>query len=196
MWTIRYKRLQKSSTRWCLETHFYSEICGIIGSGYGLALVWQQKENVTWETLASSKCISLTLQWRSNERDGISNHQPHDCLLNRLFMRRSKKTSKLRVTGLCEGNSPVTGEFPAQIDNNAEKVSIWWRHHDKITRDTVHYRRRFWSLWYFNGPSIFGRQFWLQCLFELYFVVKLENNNNCENIVILLWIHGLQVFSV
>ena len=25
-----------------------------------------------------------------------------------------KKTSKLRVTGLCDGNSPVTGEFPAQ----------------------------------------------------------------------------------
>ena len=39
----------------------------------------------------------------------VSNHQPRDCLLNRLFRRRSKKTSKLRVTGLCEGNSPVTG---------------------------------------------------------------------------------------
>ena len=25
----------------------------------------------------------------------------------------SKKTSKLRVTGLCEGNSPMTGEFTA-----------------------------------------------------------------------------------
>ena len=49
--------------------------------------------------------------------DGVSNHQLHDCLLNRLFRRRSKKTSKLRVTGLCEGNSPVTGEFPAQTSN-------------------------------------------------------------------------------
>ena len=39
--------------------------------------------------------------------------------------RRSKKTSKLRVTGLCEGNSPVTDEFPAQSASNAEKVSIW-----------------------------------------------------------------------
>ena len=35
--------------------------------------------------------------------------------------RRSKKTSKLRVTGLCEGNSPVIGEFPAQKASNAEK---------------------------------------------------------------------------
>ena len=50
-----------------------------------------------------------SLQWRHNERDGVSNHQPHDCLLKRLFRRRSKKISKVRVTGLCEGNSPHIG---------------------------------------------------------------------------------------
>ena len=54
---------------------------------------------VIWERWAS-------LQWRHSGRDSVSNHQPHDCLLNRLFRRRSKKTSKLRVTGLCAGNSP------------------------------------------------------------------------------------------
>ena len=48
----------------------------------------------------------------------------------RLFNRRSKKTSKLRVTGLCAWNSPGTGEFPAQMTSNAESVSIWWRHHE------------------------------------------------------------------
>ena len=69
------------------------------------------------------------LQWGQNGHDDVSNHQPHGCLLNRLFRRRSKETSKLRVTGLCEGNSPVTGEFPAQRASNAENVSIWWRHH-------------------------------------------------------------------
>ena len=37
---------------------------------------------------------------------------------------------KLCVTGLCVGNSPVTGEFPAQMASNADNVSIWWRHHD------------------------------------------------------------------
>ena len=73
--------------------------------------------------------LHIALQWRQNGRDSVSNHQPHDCLLNRLFRRRSKKTSKLRVTGLCEGNSLVTGEFPAQMASNAENVSIWWRHH-------------------------------------------------------------------
>ena len=69
------------------------------------------------------------LQWRHNGSDNVSNHKPHDCLLNRLFRRRSKKTSKLRVSGLCAVNSPGTGEFPAQMAIYAEKVSIWWRHH-------------------------------------------------------------------
>ena len=71
-----------------------------------------------------------TLQWRHNGRDGVLNHQPHHCFLNRLFRRRSKKTSKLSVTGLCAGNSPGTGEFPAEMASNAETVSIWWRHHE------------------------------------------------------------------
>ena len=73
---------------------------------------------------------SISLQWPHDGHDGVSNHKPCDCLLNRLFGLRSKETSKLRVTGLCVGNSPVTGEFPAQMASNAENVSIWWRHHD------------------------------------------------------------------
>ena len=72
----------------------------------------------------------VSLQWRHNEWVGVSNHRRHDCLLNRLFGCRSKKTSKLRVTGLCEGNSPVTDEFPTQRARNAENASIWWRHRD------------------------------------------------------------------
>ena len=57
----------------------------------------------------------LTWQWRHNGRDGVSNHHPHDCLLNRLFRRRSKKTSKLRVTGLCEKNPPVNSPASEQF---------------------------------------------------------------------------------
>ena len=59
---------------------------------------------IQWRWLAHNP-----LQWRHNERDVVSNHQPHDCLLNCLFRRRSKKTSKFRVTGLCAGihRSPV-----------------------------------------------------------------------------------------
>ena len=92
-----------------------------------------------WRTRAS-RCAPATrtgrdsrhsLQWRHNGRGGVSNHQPHDCLLNRWFRRRSKKTSKFRVTGLSVGISPGTGEFPAQMASNAENVFIWWRHHDR-----------------------------------------------------------------
>ena len=82
---------------------------------------------------------ATTLQWRHNEHESVSNHQPHDCLLNRLFRRRSKKTSKLRVTGLCAGNSAMTGEFPAQRASNTENVTIWWRHHEQTTVNLEQY---------------------------------------------------------
>ena len=57
-----------------------------------------------------------SLQWCHNEPDGVSKYRCLNCLLNRLFKRRSKKTSKFCFTGLCKRAS------------NAENVSIWWRH--------------------------------------------------------------------
>ena len=62
-----------------------------------------------------------TLQWRYNERDGVSNHPCPEYLLNRSFRRRLKKTSKLRAIGLCEGNPPLTGGFPPQRPSHPEK---------------------------------------------------------------------------
>ena len=87
-----------------------------------------QTEHVLFLIVADLRwvCTGWLLQRRQNGRDGVPKHQPHYCLLNRLFRRRLKKTSKLPVTGLC--NSPVTGEFPSQRVHNAETVSIWWRH--------------------------------------------------------------------
>ena len=63
---------------------------------------------------------SLSLPWRHYELNGVSNRRRCDCLLNCLFRHWSNKTSQLCVTGLCEWNSPVTGEFPAQRASNAE----------------------------------------------------------------------------
>ena len=83
-------------------------------------------EGDTWE-----------VQRRHNGTDSVSNHQHHHCLLNRLFGCWSKKTSKLRITGLCAGNSPGTGEFPAQMASNAKNVAIWWRHHESNVSATV-----------------------------------------------------------
>ena len=74
---------------------------------------------------ASPDFITVTSQW---VRWRLKS--PASRLFTQPFVQgRSKKTSKLRVTGLCGGNSPVTGEFPAQMASNAENVSIWWRHH-------------------------------------------------------------------
>ena len=86
---------------------------------------------ITQCRVSQSRMANKTLQWRHNEHDDVSNHQSHDCLVNRLFRRTSKKPSRLRVTGLFDGNSPVAGEFPAQRASNAENVFIWWRHHER-----------------------------------------------------------------
>ena len=71
----------------------------------------------------------LILQWRHDEGDRVSNDRRLNGLFNRLFGCRSKKISKLCVTGLCEGSSPVAGEF-SQRASNAEHVYFWWCHHD------------------------------------------------------------------
>ena len=98
----------------------YLSVYNIIRIGFWLTLI-----------LVQSRTAAINiLQWRQNGYDGVSNHQRRDCLLNRLFGHRSKKTSKLRITGLCARNSPVTGEFPAQMASNTENVSFWWRHHE------------------------------------------------------------------
>ena len=68
--------------------------------------------------------IFKSLQRRQSGRGGVSNHQPRHCLLNRLFRSGSKKISKLRVIGLCVGNSPMTSGFPAQRTSNKENHSI------------------------------------------------------------------------
>ena len=73
--------------------------------------------------------LRFSLQWRHNVCDGVSNLQPRDCSLNRLFKAQIKEIFKaLR-------HWPWWGEFtgdlwiPAQRASNAENVSIWWRHH-------------------------------------------------------------------
>ena len=81
-----------------------------------------------WELSMANHSID-TLQWRHNECNDVSNHQCLNCLLSRLFRCRSKKTPKLRLTGLGEGNSPVTGEFPAQKARKmfpfADVIMLW-----------------------------------------------------------------------
>ena len=96
------------------------------------------------------------LQWRHNEPDGVSNHLRLDNLFNRLFRRRSKETSKPRVTGLCEGNSLVTGEFHTQRVRNVENASIWWRHHESLKLFLKNVPNRP----IYNKPALLQRMAW------------------------------------
>ena len=68
---------------------------------------------MTTMTMLKMSNMNRVIKKRHTERYGVLNHRRLECLLNRLSRRRSKKTSKLRVTGLCEGNLPGTGELPA-----------------------------------------------------------------------------------
>ena len=44
-------------------------------------------------------------------------------LFSQPFIRaQNQENSKLGITGLCAVNSPVTGEFPAQMASNAENL--------------------------------------------------------------------------
>ena len=114
----------------------------------------------------------LALHWRHNEPDGVLNHQPRDCLLNCLFRFRSKKTSKLRVTGLCAENSPGTGEFSAQRASYAENVSIWWRHHGTLFLCYIHKCSNRLS---YQCQAFPAHCFWVLALVVwIYFLVKLS----------------------
>ena len=114
-----------------------------------------------WNIL--NPCCVLTqftpLQWHHNKHKGISDHWHLHCLSTVWSCTDQRKLQKLHVTGLCVGNSLVTGEFPAQKASNLENVSIWWRHHDTLSQP----RERFlvlashWFLHYWRGhlPTVF-----------------------------------------
>ena len=73
----------------------YKDIC-VIWNGFLVLIVVRLYSNQR-----SGKSQGIPLQWRYNERDGVSNHQPYDCLFNSLLRRRSKKTKAPRHWPLC-----------------------------------------------------------------------------------------------
>ena len=98
----KYSIVHHSITKMCTYVHISDkngalwDICLMLWRLCETGLLWSD----------GKACFIFSLRWRHNERDSVSNHQPHGCLHNGLLRRRSKKTSKLRVTGLCVGNSP------------------------------------------------------------------------------------------
>ena len=127
---------------------------------------WPQFENDKLMIIASPRvneltCINIvlmlnylfmkSLQWPRNERDGVSNHQRLDCLLSRLFRRRSKKTSKLRVTGLSVGNSPHKGPVTRKMFPFDDVIMYFFP--EQRADDQHHEPRHTVLLWIFR-PSV------------------------------------------
>ena len=92
----------------------------------------------------------FSLHWRHKDHDGVSNHQPHGCLLNRSFGSWWKKTSKLRFTGLCVGNSPGPENSPHKgpvtrkmfpfddvIMYTGKLASLYWTNPSTMTRNVI-----------------------------------------------------------
>ena len=107
-WEIIQPVWWKKYTRLCLtrqaihpDGHYR---CDFPGAPVFKSLLRTQQDPVTSDS-GSIRYLATSLRRRHNGRDGVSNHQPHDCLLNRLIRRRAKKTSKLHVTW------PLCGEL-------------------------------------------------------------------------------------
>ena len=82
--------------------------------------------------------MARTLRWRSIRHGGVSNRQPHltivySTVYSGADQRKHQSSASLAFV---RGNSPGTGEFPAQMASNAENISIWWRHHGSMTWST------------------------------------------------------------
>ena len=101
---------------------------------------------------------NLKLQWRHNERDGISNHQRLDCLLNRLFRHKPKKTSKFHITGLVRGIHRWPVNFPNKGQQRGKcfhlMTSSWsFLHWDNWLRWIAYHHWWHWRLSY-RQPSM------------------------------------------
>ena len=151
-----------------LKALFETGVCALASSDK--YWVNKYKINVIHGTLQWRQDVYAYIGWKPGNKSGISLH-----LLGRLGVNihysdvimsvmasqitsltivyclsrsGSTKTSKLRITGLCEGYSPVTSEFAAQRASKAKNLSIWWRHHVD-----GHYDIGFtWEQWV-NGPK-------------------------------------------
>ena len=83
---------------------------------------------------SDTESLYISWQWRHNGRDGVSNHQPHDCLLNRLFRRRSRKTSNsaplafVREIHLWLVNSPHKWTITRKMFPFDDFILLWCRH--------------------------------------------------------------------
>ena len=108
-WSVWYMARNRSSYNYGIYIYIYSSV------------PWLQWR-FAWTVIG---VITMT----SRERNVVPNHRSFHCLFNNVFGSTPKKHQSPHCWPSCMGDSPVNCEFLAQRAINAEKSSIWWRHH-------------------------------------------------------------------
>ena len=92
--------------------------------------IWHTYEiNPSWYCTLSYDNSIVSLQWRHNEHDGVSNHRGFNCLLNRFFQVPIKKPTKAPrhwpldfvSSENCGFHVPTTWSF------SEYRLQTWWR---------------------------------------------------------------------
>ena len=141
-----------SNLHWALrDSNFVIKLDDIVHIGYFMLVRYIDASFTFARYPCFAKYNAISLHWCHNERHGVPNHQHLVCLHNRLSGRTPKKTSKLLVTDLCEGNPPVTGGFPSKTASNAKNISVWWPYHVGTLRleQPLIKRELAWPNWFF-----------------------------------------------
>ena len=136
-----------------------SQLCYFHFDTLILSPLWSRGEHGTCFWRMAQCTLYVTSQWRHDEHDGVLNHLPHDCLLKRLFRHRSKKTSKLRVTGLCEGIHRWPVNSP---------------HKGPVTRTFFPFDDVWWYKWTLTADSFFPNMDYLVLNYSLLYVIALR----------------------
>ena len=111
-WSCPSRHQRESSCFIIISYHLNISLLQYMNAVLVYSRHWSTADTPIYHAVTDVQLIhNATYMRHYNEHDGVSNHQPHHCLLKHLFRCRSKKTSKLPVTGLCEGNPPVSGRF-------------------------------------------------------------------------------------
>ena len=79
---------------------------------------WRSPSGTVIQNVRSQAFVLSALQWRHNERDGVSTHQPHDFFIT-VYAQIEENIKTPRHWPFWR-NSPVTGEFPAERSSYAD----------------------------------------------------------------------------
>ena len=82
--SISYSGHKDLSAKWVIFVIFNTVSSFLPVSVLELVYIWLKSK----PHKSRRREISMTLRWRHNGRDSVSNNQPRHCLLNRLFRRR------------------------------------------------------------------------------------------------------------